>query len=604
VEVGQCHHDRAICLAIALSSEGGVGYCLANCGIVACAYRRGVLEIGLIGEPRVRRDGVPVAPPRGHKVWALLSYLVLHDRPVARTRVAALLFPEANDPLASVRWNLHELRRLLGEGCGLRGDPAVLRLPADAVLDVVVLRSGSWRQAALVTDPAAELLQGLSFPGCPRFEAWLTAQRRHLRSVAEAVMHESVLARLAAGQADQAVATAAMLVQANPYHEGSHELYVRCLVAAGDLGGAVRQQKAAVSLIRRELAREPRGSLLGACEVDEGVDADAVQVRAWSNLGLTWLHAGSFDAGLTSMRRAVAAARRAGDRPLLLRALLVLGYGLAVSSLGGGAEAATVQHQAIALAHELDDRRALGTAELQYAMTELLRGQYSRSLHWTESGAGRLPGNGMLAGQASVVRGTAMVDTGRYAEGGQQLEATLDEGMIRADPCAGAFGLSTLGKSLLLRGEAQAAIAPLERAIELSRLYWVGLRPWPEVLRAEAELCLGRVERAEVMFQQAYAHARGLQRNRLWEGATLRGLGLVAAARGAVGQAVARLDEACAADSYQWVPCSALDDLCELAIANGLPGAPAWVARLEELAGRYEMRGLLERSFQHREHLG
>ena len=74
------------------------------------------LEINLLGRPVVRRDGVEAAAPRGHKVWGLLAYLVLTDRPVARTRAAALLFPDANDPLAAMRWNLHELRRLLGPG--------------------------------------------------------------------------------------------------------------------------------------------------------------------------------------------------------------------------------------------------------------------------------------------------------------------------------------------------------------------------------------------------------------------------------------------------------------------------------------------------------
>ena len=87
------------------------------------------LEISLLGRPNVRRDGVAVAPPRGHKVWGLLAYLVLNGRPVARTRVAALLFPDANDPLATVRWNLHELRRLLGPDCRPARRPDHLRLP-------------------------------------------------------------------------------------------------------------------------------------------------------------------------------------------------------------------------------------------------------------------------------------------------------------------------------------------------------------------------------------------------------------------------------------------------------------------------------------------
>src|SRR5687768_5445329 len=66
------------------------------------------------------------------------------DRPVARTRVAALLFPDANDPLAAVRWNLHELRRLLGPDSDVAGDPITTRLAPNTALDVTSLRSGSW----------------------------------------------------------------------------------------------------------------------------------------------------------------------------------------------------------------------------------------------------------------------------------------------------------------------------------------------------------------------------------------------------------------------------------------------------------------------------
>jgi DNA-binding SARP family transcriptional activator len=317
------------------------------------------LEISLLGSPSVRRDGARVTPPRGNKVWGLLAYLVLNDQPVSRTRAAGLLFPEANDPLAALRWNLHELRRLLGPDASLLGDPVAIRLASTGVLDVTVLCSRSWRQALLVADPGAELLQGLSFAGCPGFETWLVAERRHLRSVAEAVLHESVLAQLAAGQTDRAAATAARLVGLNPYHEERQELYVRCLLAVGDRAGARRQQQAAIGLLQRDLGVAAGRGLSTACQhaQDDGLDADEETIRTWSQLGLAWLYAGSYEAALTSMRRAVAAARRGSDPALLLHMLLVLGYGLGVSSLGAGAESATLLHEAMALAAQLGDRR-------------------------------------------------------------------------------------------------------------------------------------------------------------------------------------------------------------------------------------------------------
>jgi DNA-binding SARP family transcriptional activator len=569
------------------------------------------LEISLLGSPTVRRDGVPVAAPRGHKAWALLAYLVLSDQPVSRTRAAALLFPDANDPLAALRWNLHELRRLLGAESGLRGDPISVHLAPTDVLDVAVVRSGAWRQAVLVANPGAELLQGLSFTGCPGFEAWLIAERRHLRSVAGAVLHESVLARLTAGQTEQAVATAAQLVAMNQYDEELQELYVRCLLASGDPASARRQRQAAIDLVRRELGVEPGRGLLTVCQnpADDDMDADAASITAWSNLGLVWLHAGSYDPALANMRRAITAARRRDDPALLLRALLTCGYGLGVSSLGGGAESATVQHEAMALAAQLGDERYLGVAELQYATTELLRGQYSRALHWADVAATWCAGNPVKIARVGTIRGTAIVDTGRYEEGIEELERALTSAPVEADPRSAAYALSMLGKAHMLRGDSAAAIAPLDRALHLARVHWIGFRPWPEALRAEVALRSGQLERADQMFQEAYALARNFRYSPCWESAAARGLGLVAAANGAVDRAVTWLDDAygrCARGTatYQWVRCNALDSLCELAIANAMPAAPAWLAAFEEQAGRFGMHGFLTRSVEHRENLG
>jgi DNA-binding SARP family transcriptional activator len=569
------------------------------------------LEIRLLGRPGVRRDGVTVAAPRGHKVWGLLAYLVLNDRPVARTRAAALLFPEANDPLAAVRWNLHELRRLLGPDCALRGDPIGVRLPPGSVLDVTVLRSGLWREALLMADPDAELLQGLGFPGCAGFEAWLAAERRHLHSVAEEVLHESVLARLATGQIHEAVATASRLVGSNPYNEGWQELYIRSLLATGDDVGARRQRQAAIELLRRDLGVAPGPGLATLCRrpIDDDVRADATRIKAWSNLGLTWVHAGSYDAGLANLRRAVTAARRNHDPTLLLRSLLCLGYGLGISSLGGGAESLTVEHEAIALATELGDHRALGIAEVQFAMTEMLRGQYSRAVHWADLAGTRCAGDPLQAARSRTIRGTAAVDTGHTAEGIEELEAALDSAPVDADPHQSAYALSMLGKAHLLRGDLAAAIPALDRAIGLARLHWVGFRPWPEALRAEVALALGQVQHAEHMFQAAYALARSFDHSPCWESATARGLGLVASAHGAVDRAVARLDDAYRSldresATYQWARCNALDSLCEVAVTNHLPGSAGWLAELEEQAGRFRLQGFLARSFQYRDRLG
>ena len=71
-------------------------------------------EVQLLGPPLVTRDGVVYAAPRGRKVWALLAYLALSEQAPTRQLLIDLLFPEAEDPADALRWNLSELRRLLG----------------------------------------------------------------------------------------------------------------------------------------------------------------------------------------------------------------------------------------------------------------------------------------------------------------------------------------------------------------------------------------------------------------------------------------------------------------------------------------------------------
>ena len=72
------------------------------------------IEAFLLGPPLVRRDGVVYAAPRGKKVWALFAYLALAEQPPTRQLLAEMLFPDAEDPANALRWNLSELRRLLG----------------------------------------------------------------------------------------------------------------------------------------------------------------------------------------------------------------------------------------------------------------------------------------------------------------------------------------------------------------------------------------------------------------------------------------------------------------------------------------------------------
>ena len=118
------------------------------------------------------RDGEAAPHPRGHKVWGLLAYLLRTDRPPSRAELVSLLFGEADDPLAALRWNLSALRRLLGDAT-VEGDPLRLSLPPGTFVDVETLICGSWSEAVRVPGIELELLEGMSFSSSPAFEIWL-----------------------------------------------------------------------------------------------------------------------------------------------------------------------------------------------------------------------------------------------------------------------------------------------------------------------------------------------------------------------------------------------------------------------------------------------
>jgi DNA-binding SARP family transcriptional activator len=66
--------------------------------------------IQLLGRPRITRGPTGVYRFRSRKSWALLAYLILGERPPARSQLASLLFGGADDPVRALRWSLAEIR--------------------------------------------------------------------------------------------------------------------------------------------------------------------------------------------------------------------------------------------------------------------------------------------------------------------------------------------------------------------------------------------------------------------------------------------------------------------------------------------------------------
>jgi len=566
------------------------------------------LAIRLLGPPQIERDGAVAPPPRGHKAWAVLAHVALAERPVPRAGLAALAFGDASDPLGALRWTLAQLRRCLGDPSALRGDPLVLRAPERAAVDVLRLARGD-------PDPAlarGELLEGIDARAGAVFEAWLVVERRRAAGLCEAVLRDAALAALAAGRPLDGAALAGRALALEPYDESAHELLVRCLARAGQVGAARHQARACAVLFRRDLGREPDARVLRAAGESAANGpagaGDRTAVLGQLEAGRAALDAGAVEPGVACLRQACDEAGGVGDPALLARARAALGTALVHAVRGRDEEGAAELHEALRLARDAGDRELEGKACRELGFVEVQAGRGASAGRWLLRAGELAAGDGERAAVLGV-RGMALSDRARYAAALSLLERSAALARRCGDLRQAAWSSAILGRALLLRGEVHDAVEVLDQALELVREErWLAFQPFPEALRAEAALREDEPDRASALLDHAFALGCRLG-DPCWEAMAARVRGLAHAAAGEQGRALACLRDAASravrvADPYVWIHAYCLEALAGAEIAAGAPEARERVARLERVAARGDLRELVVRAALHRARLG
>jgi DNA-binding SARP family transcriptional activator len=571
------------------------------------------LTIQLLGTPTVQRGGVQVEAPPGRKHWGLLAYLVRTEVPSSRERLAALLFPEADDPLGALRSALSALRRQLGPQAEVGGNPVRLALGPEAFVDVAILGKGSWMEALSLPGLGHELLDGMAFRSSPAFENWLENERRHVAGTTAGVLHEAALALLARGDAAEAREHAAHLVRLNPYDENAHVLLVRCLRASGDAEAAQRQVEACTSLFHQQLGVEPSPALASAAAEPLASAGNRVSTPLGVNVlietGLAAVDAGAPEAGVSRLRGAVASARRQDDPELLARSLVGLGTALVHSARGTDEEGAAALHEGSTLAERIGARRLAATGWRETGWIQFLRGRYDRAETTLARAAELADGDEDELAWIEVILGTCRSDVGDYASASRLLGSATARSERLQRPEALAYAWTMHAKLHVLRNELDEATALLDRALELVDARGLNsFRSWPESFRAEVDLRNGNVDAADDAFEHAFALGCEIG-DPCWESIATRGRGLVALERGDVKRGLELLIEAprlCRRlpDTYLWIEAYGLDALCGAAVEHGDPSAERWIGELEAMAARRGLRDLLVRATVHRARLG
>jgi DNA-binding SARP family transcriptional activator/tetratricopeptide (TPR) repeat protein len=224
------------------------------------------LEIRLLGPPEVFVDGHPLEVDT-RKAIAILALLAADGRPYGRDELAALLWPDSDDAGArgALRRTLSTLRSAVGDGPLVidRARVALARTDVDVDLATVEAAARSTDRRTLARGAAAArgaFLAGFNLRDSPEFDDW-----RATRAVAVERAVLTVLDRLAAtaeadGDLAGAIDVTARRLELDPLDEAAHVRLMDLLVATGDRSAALRQYRACVATLERELGVAPLAS--------------------------------------------------------------------------------------------------------------------------------------------------------------------------------------------------------------------------------------------------------------------------------------------------------------------------------------------------------
>lgn len=570
------------------------------------------LTIRLIGSPALVRDGVPSPPPRGAKAWALLAVLLTTDGPVSRQRLATLLFPQAQDPMAALRWNLSVLRRALGPGVELGGDPVTVALAPGDRVDVGLLGAGLDHRLddEELLRLGGDLIEGVSVEAGPALESWLLVARLTVRAGCHALLHDAALQRLSTGNPMAAAALALRALELNPHDADDHALLVRSLLSAGEVDAAARHVERCRRTFVEDLGADLPDVVLRASRGRpaapdaQPVAVSAVSAASYLEAGQASLGVGAVDTGEQQLRRAVEIARVVGDPDLSARALVTRAGGLLHGSGARGVEVAAMLHEGLAFAKAARNREVAAAVCRELAFLAVQLGHRARADAWLDE-AGRFEAGDEERSRQLGIRGMSRTDAADYPEALDALAASIELATRTGAARQAAWSMSMVGRVHLLLGDADAAVPHLEGALEVLReTRWIAFLPWAHAWRAEAALDLGEVESAAGLLDRAWVWATEA-RDHCWMATVARGQARLASRRDDPAAALEWVRTGLRPSPwYVWPVAHLLDAGCALALESDPDLAREWADDLHRIAADAGLREHVVRSLLWRARLG
>jgi DNA-binding SARP family transcriptional activator len=531
------------------------------------------LRVQLLGPPSITRDGQPVRLA-GRKPWAFLTFLLLEERAPTRRDVASRLEPEANDPLAALRWLLHQVRRAVEPEIRIDEWEGRLRIDVTDAADVDVLRLLAVPNDLdeIETLFSGELLEGMAFDDAPGFEMWLALHRTRAHDAA-AEMLWWASTTLGSKDPDRAVRLVERGVALDPFCDNINEVLIDLLVQSGNhhvarerIGVIEARYRDGLGIDLPATIRRP----LDRPRTPEGIPSGP-SARGLLESARARLTSGDHDRAVETARRAADVALATGDPDLELTSLTFLATALIHTHRGRYDEAKGLLSRAVQLASELGDALALADVEREMGFVFAMQGNYGVAEPMLARSAtdSDVLGDAVRAGKAETYLGMCRSDRCSW----EGAEEALSRAIERFDS-AGEVGWQGYTEAMLGRlaersGDPERGAAIADRAIEHVKAGgWTAVLPWPMLARASCAFTCGDRSLARDGFAEALTIGAEIG-DPCWEALALRGLASVRNLDGDRRGATELLGEALSCcrrypDVYAWARALILTDLNEL----------------------------------------
>ena len=444
-------------------------------------------KILLLGTPKILDDRGHQQTVRGHQAWALLARILLSGKPIYRRDVAAELFPEAADPLGSLRWCLASLRKALKSPDSLCNDPIESNLPPNTEVDIHRVET-----AGFDDESVGDLLEGID-PRCSfEFSTWLLIERERLAGLINGKIRQETLRAVSVGDYHRAIRFAETGVRRAPFDEAAHILLVKSLTLAGQNKAALDHVESTERMFLEELGEKPTAALRSAARHTIAAPPGGVSPRAvvdsLLDAGLAALTAGAVDAGVDSLRRATAEAEKLMDHQLHAKALLELGTALVHSIRGYDDEGAIVLRQSIELARQCGSARIASTGFRELGYVDALAGRRpDAEAHLAE--ARTLTKDDEDLSGIHVVASFNLLDWGKIDDGLENYHISLDHARRARNRQLESWALGTGGWGFRIAGRPDEANSCLTDCLKLvDDIRWVAFRPFPVAVLGEAKI--------------------------------------------------------------------------------------------------------------------